>query len=262
MKILITGHKGFLGQNFVKEFSNHELTVFNWGDSLPNLKKLDWVIHLGALTSTTERDVYRLLMQNYDFSCWLFDQCAKYDVNLQYASSASVYGNSSTFRESDMPDPQSAYAWSKLLFEHYVTNNIEKYPNIIVQGFRYFNVYGSHEDHKGSQASPYHKFLHQAINNKEIVLFENSDQYFRDFVPVERVIDVHRQFLDIKQSGIWNLGTGEPRSFQSIANQIARRTGASIKYIPMPTNLQSQYQAYTCADLTKLTATLNEKSIS
>lgn len=262
MKILITGHKGFIGKNLVAQFSNHDLMFYDWRDPLPNIKKCDWVIHLGAITSTTERDIYKILEQNYDFSCWLVDQCACYDVNLQYASSASIYGNSSSFKETDMPNPQSPYAWSKLLFEHYVNHNQSRFSHIIIQGFRYFNVYGKHEDHKGDQASPYNKFLHQALTTGEIVLFENSDQYFRDFVPVDRVVEIHRLFLNITESGIWNVGTGTPKSFLSIAEQVAKWTDAHIRYVPMPEKLQSQYQSYTCADITKLMCTLNGQSLS
>lgn len=262
MKILLTGYRGFIGQNFLKSLTQYDVILHEWQDPLPNIKKCDWVIHLGALTSTTERDISKILRQNYDFSCWLFDQCGHYDVNLQYASSASVYGKSQSFCETDMPKPESPYAWSKFLFEHYVNNNLFKYPNIIVQGFRYFNVYGEHEDHKLDQASPYHKFLKQALATGEIILFENSDKYLRDFVPVEKVVDIHLKFLMIKRSGVWNLGTGHAKSFQSIAEQISKITKAKIKYIPMPEELSKQYQSYTCADLTKLLSTLHEEGYS
>lgn len=259
MNILITGYNGFIGQNLVSTFTEHNLTLFEWGETFPNLDNIDWVIHLGAVTSTTEQNINKILQQNLDFSVWLFEQCGKYKINLQYASSASIYGNSKTFNENDLPNPQSPYAWSKYLFERYVQKNLSKFQ-IVVQGFRYFNVYGKYEDHKGNQASPYHKFLNQAINTGEIILFENSDQYYRDFVPVEDVINVHKKFLNIKESGIWNVGTGKPTSFQSIADHIADKTGAKIKFIPMPENLRAQYQPYTCADLTKLLSTLYEKS--
>lgn len=260
MKILITGYKGFIGQNFVKKLQGHELSFFEWGESLPSFTDLDWVIHLGALTSTTERDIAKILHMNLDFSCWVFEQCGAHNVNLQYASSASIYGLSTSFKESGMPDPRSPYAWSKYLFERYIEQNLNKYPGIIVQGFRYFNVYGPNEDHKLDQASPYHKFSQQAIHNKEIILFENSDQYKRDFIPVDSIFNFHQKFFKVDQSGIWNLGTGVATSFQSIAEKIANTYGAKLKYVPMPEQLKSQYQSYTCADLTKLNKTLNEKN--
>lgn len=257
MKILITGHKGFIGQNFAKHLTDHDLVFYDWLDTLPNIQGLDLVIHLGAITSTTENDINKLMVQNYEFSCWLFEQCGKFSVNLQYASSASVYGLSDKFCESQNPDPKSPYAWSKYLFERYVKTNCYKYPEITVQGFRYFNVYGPHEEHKGDQASPYHKFKTQATSTGTIMLFENSEHYKRDFVPVERVIDIHRKFFNLRKTGLWNLGTGHAKSFQEVAVAIAKETNAVIKYIPMPDNLKGQYQAYTCADLTLLNNTLS-----
>jgi len=172
------------------------------------------------------------------------------NVNLQYASSASVYGLNTDFREDAPVDPRSPYAWSKYLFDRHVTLN--KFENIVVQGFRYFNVYGPHEDHKGDQASPYHKFTQQAKNTGVIKLFENSENYLRDFVPVETICDVHQKFFNVKESGIWNVGTGRAASFESVAQMIAEQYGARIEYVPMPDHIKAQYQQYTCADITKL----------
>lgn len=251
MKILITGHKGFIGQNMVKALADHELSFYEPGDNLPEVSGLDWVIHLGALTSTTETNVELVMQHNYDFSRWIVNECKLKGVNFQYSSSASIYGSNKSFNESSPSNPQSPYAYSKFLFDRYIAHLAGDWP-ILVQGFRYFNVYGPHEDHKGDQASPFFKFEKQAKETGVIQLFEGSDQYQRDFVPVERVCDVHRQFLDIKETGIWNLGTGSPRSFQSVAEEIAQKYNARIEYIPMPDNIKNQYQTYTCADLNLL----------
>ena len=256
MNILVTGYKGFIGQNFVSALAHHNIKLYEWGEPLPDFNNVELVIHLGAITNTLERDIHKVMLQNYEFSCWLFEECGKRNIKLQYASSASVYGASKTFRETDMPQPQSVYAWSKFLFEQYVAKNLYKYPNLVAQGFRYFNVYGPHEQHKGDQASPYHKFLSQAIHNREIVLFLNSENYLRDFIPVEQVIEIQTKFFSKQISGVWNVGTGNPRSFRSIAEQIASRTGAAIKYIPMPDSLKTQYQSYTCANLELLRSVL------
>jgi len=123
---------------------------------------------------------------------------------------------------------------------------------ISVQGFRYFNVYGPHEDHKGSQASPYHQFTKQAQETGTIKIFKGSENFLRDFVPVETVVDVHKQFFNVKETGIWNVGTGKPKSFKSVAEEIAEKYNAEIVEIPFPEHLKDQYQEYTCADLTKL----------
>jgi ADP-L-glycero-D-manno-heptose 6-epimerase len=252
MKILITGYKGFIGQNMVDTLKDeHELTLFEWGDTLPNLKGLDWCIHLGAITSTTETDVDKILEYNYDFSRYLINECQENQVNLQFSSSASVYGLGTDFRETAPVGPLNPYAWSKYLFERYVRGFSNRWT-IRVQGFRYFNVYGPHEDHKGDQASPYFKFEKQANDTGVIRVFEGSENFLRDFVPVKQVVDVHKKFFNIQESGIWNLGTGQAKSFKEVAESIATKHNAKIEYIPMPENVAAHYQKYTCADVTNL----------
>jgi ADP-L-glycero-D-manno-heptose 6-epimerase len=250
MKILVTGHRGFIGQNMLKALSNHSVATYEWGDARPNIVGLDWVVHLGAISSTTERDVDKVMRQNYDFSRWLLLECAYHEVNFQYSSSASVYGLNQNFTEDAPANPMSPYAWSKYLFDRYVAAHT--WSEIQVQGFRYFNVYGPHEDHKGNQASPQHQFAKQAQETGVIKLFENSHQYHRDFVPVETVIDVHKTFFDVAESGIWNVGTGRTQTFEQVGRAIADQYAARIEYIAMPESVKNQYQTYTCADLTKL----------
>lgn len=255
MKILITGHKGFIGQNMVQTLKdNHELSFYEWGDDPPDFEGLDWCIHLGAISSTAEKNVEKIMKQNHDFSCVVLMACQINKVNLQYASSASVYGFEKDFKETAQKSPQSPYAWTKYLFDRHVES--QKFNNIIVQGFRYFNVYGPHEDHK-DQPSPHYMFEKQAKEHGVIKLFENSENYLRDFVPVEHVIDIHQRFFNVKESGIWNVGTGNPTSFESVAKTIAEKYNAKIEYIPMPNHLKGQYQEYTCADLEKINKTLN-----
>jgi len=248
MKILITGHRGFIGKNLVEYLKDHELSFYEPGDALPSVDGLDWVIHLGALTSTTETNVELVLENNYDFSRWLVNECLKYNVNFQYSSSASVYGQNKDFNENSPVNPQSPYAWSKYLFDRYITHTAGNWP-IKVQGFRYFNVYGPHEDHKGNQASPYHKFEKQAKDTGVIKLFKGSDKFSRDFVPVETVCKIHKHFLGVSETGIWNIGTGQATSFENVARMIADKYNAHIEYIPMPENLKHQYQEFTCADV-------------
>lgn len=251
MKILITGYKGFIGQNMLAALSNeHNISTYEWGEPFPAIKNLDWVIHLGAISSTTETDVSKVMRQNYDFSRKLLNFCLYWEVNLQYASSASVYGLNREFKEDSPLSPQSPYAWSKYIFDRYALE--QKPDTLVVQGFRYFNVYGPGEDHKRDQASPYHKFTKQAQETGVIKLFEGSENYYRDFVPVETVIDVHKTFFDVRESGIWNVGTGIAKSFQQVAEEIANKYNARIEYIPMPENIKRQYQSYTQADVTKL----------
>jgi ADP-L-glycero-D-manno-heptose 6-epimerase len=257
MKILITGSEGFIGKNMVHALKNeHELKTYNWGENLPDLKGFDVCIHLGAISSTVETNIEKVLEQNYDFSKWLLEECWRFKVHFQYASSASVYGLGSDFKETAPVDPKNPYAWSKFLFERYVAKHQNKWE-CPVQGFRYFNVYGPHEDHKGNQSSPFHKFSVQARTTGVIELFEGSHDYYRDFVHVSRVIEVHRKFFGVKSSGVWNVGSGRPRSLLSVAEEISSKTGAMIKYIPMPNSVKNHYQSYTCANLNKLRNTID-----
>jgi ADP-L-glycero-D-manno-heptose 6-epimerase len=251
MKILITGHKGFIGQNVWAHLADrHDLVGYEWDETRrPTIAGCDAVIHLGAISSTTERDVNRVLRQNLEFSQWLFGECMRHGVFLQYASSASVYGSGLDFNENAPPDPRSAYAWSKYLFDRWVSQQDHDAP---VQGYRYFNVYGPHEDHKGDMASPVHKFTLQARDNGVIRLFENSDAYSRDFVFVGDLCRMHEAMLANPVSGIFNAGTGTAVSFAAVAEAIAQKHQARIDLIPMPQALKGQYQEFTRADLAAL----------
>jgi ADP-L-glycero-D-manno-heptose 6-epimerase len=253
MKILVTGNKGFIGGHMVTALQDeHKVDTFEWGDDYPKVSKYDWVIHLGAITSTTETDVEKIMEQNYEFSVDLYNDCRHFEVNFQFASSASIYGLNQEFTEKSPVDPRTPYAWSKYMFERYVKM---KKKTALVQIFRYFNVYGPEgEEHKGTQASPFFQFKKQAEENGEIKVFENSDQYRRDFIHVSDVIDIHKKFFDINKSGIYNVGSGYTKTFLDVA----RTFDVPIKEIPMPDKLKNSYQAYTCADLTKLTKTINE----
>ncbi len=259
MKILITGHKGFIGQNLAVHLVNQGHEVEGWEyhpGVIPNPEGFDWVVHLGAISSTTFIDVDQIMEQNFENSVRLVQACDMMGVNFQYASSASVYGPTTHFTEDGPLQPQSPYAWSKYLFDRFINQFIDEFE-ITIQGFRYFNVYGPMEDHKGDQASPYTKFIKQAKENGLITLFENSDQYKRDFVCVEDVCQVHEKMFNSKSKGIFNVGTGKATSFDTVGRSIAKRYSADIRYIPMPDNLKAQYQKYTCANLDKLNSVID-----
>ncbi len=254
MKILITGHKGFIGSNlydYLKE--DHEIVGWEWTKGFPSLKGIDAVVHLGAISSTTYSDVDQIVFQNYDFSKSLLNEAIAQKVKIfQYASSASVYGDTDHFIEEGPLKPQSPYAWTKYLFDKHIREtSLSK--DITVQGFRYFNVYGRKgEEHKKDMASPYTKFTNQALNKKEITLFESSEQFKRDFVCVEDVCEVHKQMLNKTKSGIFNVGTGVPVSFEAVGRKIAKKYNSQVNYIPMPENLKKQYQKFTKANVEKL----------
>lgn len=253
MKILLTGHRGFIGRHMLQalEQQGHSVSTYDWNDgNMPSVIEQDWVIHMGAISSTTERNIDKILTQNYDFSRQLFDACRFYGVNMQYSSSASVYGLGTVFTEDAPPDPRTPYAWSKYLFERYHARHQSQNT---VQGFRYFNVYGPGEDHKDTQASPYYQFAKQARETGRIQVFEGSRESRRDFVPVQDVVETHLKFLKVSTSGVFNIGTGKTKSFYEIAEQF----GVPIEEIPLPEQLKHSYQRYTCADMTRTHQALN-----
>lgn len=251
MRILITGHKGFIGQNMVKALSDHDLNLCEWGDQY-SLYGIDRVIHLGAISDTRCQDWVALRKQNVGFSITLIEQCQRYGIPIQVASSASVYGpDNTTFSEDDPVAPANLYAESKALVEQYVQKMTPTSP---VQIFRYFNVYGPHEDHKGDQASPFHKFREQAKTGT-VKIFEGSSNFRRDFIHVDQVIDVHKKFFEVSESGIWNVGTGETLSFEEVAVLASSEFPAKIQAIPMPKDLVG-YQKFTKANISKLASTI------
>ncbi len=263
MKVLITGHKGFIGQNlvnYIKKHTDWEVNGWEWGDSVfPTVDGNDWVIHLGAISSTTEQNIDKILERNLEFSQRLYTACQRLYVNLQYASSASVYGLESDFKESTKVNPVTPYAWSKYLFDRWVHQQNHSF-NCLVQGFRYFNVYGNNETHKVGQASPISTFTQQAKELGKIKLFHGSEAYLRDFIAVEDICRLHLEFINRNVSGIWNFGTGKPTSFEDVAVAVSKRYGGTLEYINMPDNLRAGYQKYTCADITKLEDTLGPQT--
>ncbi len=251
-RVLITGAGGFIGGNLAAYLSNrgYDVTKFDtsFGDSgYPELINQDYVIHLGANSSTTETNVKKIVEQNFEYSKKLYEMCQLIDVKFQYASSASVYGLSRSFKESDFCKPVSPYAFSKYMFDCWLMN--QDYP---YQGFRYFNVYGLGEEKKGDQASPVSKFIKQAQQNAEIKVFDKSGRYKRDFVSIDDVCEIHYRMLESDASGIFNVGTGQTTSFKDVADIIKTHSNCIIKEIPMPQELKGQYQKFTKADNSKL----------
>ena len=258
MKILVTGHKGFIGKRMYESLleQNHEVDGYEYGDVYPKIRNYNWIIHIGAISSTVERDVDKVMRQNYDFTTTMYREARHFGVNFQFSSSASVYGLVSTFSEDAPVDPRTPYAWSKYLVERYLTNL--RPSNSVAQCFRYFNVYGPEgEEHKGDQASPFYKFKTQAELTGSVKVFEGSDKYLRDFIQVDDVVQLQQKFFDVSANGVYNIGSGKAISFLDVA----KKYSSNIVEVPMPEVLQSSYQQYTCANMSKTNEMLRKSHI-
>lgn len=255
-KVLVTGAAGFIGSNLCSylEHRGYQVTRFDINksdqDELPKLLDIinqDAVIHLGANSSTTEKNLKKILKQNFECSKKLYKVCRDAGIKFQYASSGSVYGDSKTFKEDEFCKPLSPYAFSKYIFDCWLMN--QDYP---YQGLRYFNVYGLGEKKKGKQASPVSKFIKQAQSDGRIDIFDKSEKYKRDFVCVDDVCEMHVKLLNSNASGVFNIGTGNAISFRDVAEIIKSHCNCTIEKIPMPKELKGQYQKLTKADNSKI----------
>jgi ADP-L-glycero-D-manno-heptose 6-epimerase len=221
-----------------------------------------------------ETDGRYMMDNNYRYSLELLDWCQENCVPFLYASSASVYGAGPVFREErEHERPLNVYGYSKFLFDQAVRRRLPGAASQVA-GFRYFNVYGPREAHKGRMASVAWHFHNQYLAEGRVRLFEGSAGYgpgeqLRDFVSVEDVVRVNLHFLDHPgASGIFNVGTGRAQSFNDVAraaiNAIRAHRGeaplslaelkkaGAIEYIPFPSALVGKYQSYTQADLEAL----------
>tara|TARA_B100000902_G_scaffold152262_1_gene148811 strand:+ start:1048 stop:1872 length:825 start_codon:yes stop_codon:yes gene_type:complete len=244
MKIL-TGCNGFIGKKFAdqmdEKFIGMEMgNCFQLLDNMPVWDQVDEIIHMGAISSTTETDIGKITIYNVEFSIRLFKKAIELGIPVKYASSASVYGNSA-----GSINPLNYYAISKVQLDYWVHDNMDLFESI--QGFRFFNVYGEGEEHKGNQRSPISKFTEEAKMTGKIKIFKNSEKMVRDFIYVGDVVD--RVLNNTLDSGIYDLGTGHPHSFRDIAEIIAEKYNAKIEEIDFPVHLQGKYQFYTCGDM-------------
>jgi ADP-L-glycero-D-manno-heptose 6-epimerase len=242
--IILTGSQGFIGQNFLKKINEPVIEVekenaFRFLSGFDKWDEVSLILHQGAISSTTESNIHTLHHNNVAFTLMLFEYAIKYQIPVKFASSASVYGNTN-----GQINPLNYYAITKLQIDYFIRDNLDKFSSI--QSFRYFNVYGEGEDHKGDQASPISKFTKQVKETGKLKLFEGSDKFLRDFICVDDVVDV--VLNNEAPSGIYDLGTSKPISFQEVAELVIKKERGEIELIPFPEHLQGKYQTYTCAD--------------
>lgn len=292
--IVVTGGAGFIGSNLVKALNergrNDVLVVDDLSDGTKfvnladctlgdyldkddflarvkaalngetsHLPPIEAIFHEGACSDTTEWDGRFMLENNFEYSKELLHFCQLKGIPFIYASSGATYGGSEVFREEpEHEKPLNVYGYSKLLFDQYVRARHDEFESQVV-GFRYFNVYGPREQHKGKMASVAYHHHTQISGGQDLKLFGAWDGYeagmqSRDFVYVGDVVDVNLWFLDHPEaSGIFNLGTGRAEPFKAIGEAVVDYYGkGKIEYIDFPDELKGRYQSYTRADITRL----------
>ncbi|HZV55390.1 MAG TPA: ADP-glyceromanno-heptose 6-epimerase [Rhodocyclaceae bacterium] len=306
MYYIVTGACGFIGANIVKALNDRGITKIIAVDNLKKADKfrnlvdceiadyldkeefldlieagqfdgaVDAIFHEGACSDTMETDGRYMMANNYRYSSSLLDFCLDQEAAYLYASSASVYGGGRIFRESrEHEGPLNVYGYSKFLFDQVVRRRMAE-ANSQVVGFRYFNVYGPREQHKGRMASVAFHHFNQYRDSGKVKLFEGCDGYgngeqSRDFVFIEDVVKVNMFFLDNPgKSGIFNLGSGRAQPFNDVATSTVNACRALedkpalslaemvnqglVEYIDFPDALRGKYQSFTQADIGKLRA--------
>jgi len=306
MKVVVTGAAGMIGSNLVHGLNAigiddviavDDLTdgpkyrnllgaklsdYFDRGDfygrfARGEFGRVDAVLHEGACSDTMEHDGKYMMDTNYRCSKDLLDACQARGTRLLYASSAATYGGSASFREEpEFEQPLNVYGYSKLLFDNVVRRMLPS-SKTQVAGFRYFNVYGPREQHKGRMASVAFHHFNQFRDTGKVKLFGEYGGYApgeqaRDFVFVDDVVAVNLWFLQNPQaSGIFNLGSGRAQPFNDVAVATVNASRALrgdaplplaelvrqglVEYVPFPEALVGKYQCFTQADLARLRAT-------
>jgi ADP-L-glycero-D-manno-heptose 6-epimerase len=203
---------------------------------------------MGAESSTTCPDGKYLMSNNYQFTCNIMNICATHNIPLVYASSASVYGDSTKFDDkSDDYMPNNMYGFSKLQADKYA-RGLMKTSNII--GCRYFNVCsdGEFESHKGGMKSPTAWMNDQYNKYGQLELFKGSGEFKRDFIHIDETVNITLKLMEMGKSGTYNIGTGVAKSFLELAETITH----NITYIEMPDDIKKGYQRFTEADISSI----------
>jgi len=292
--IVVTGGAGFIGSAFARKLNFEGVSDIIIVDELAsterwkNLRKINFqdylhkdkfleliqskkfgkkpsaIVHMGACSSTTERDADFMMKNNYQYTKSLAEFTLRNKVRFIYASSAATYGNgengySDLEKDLDKFTPLNVYGYSKHLFDKFAQRS--KALNQMV-GLKFFNVFGPNEFHKEDMQSVALKSYHQIKESGNVKLFRSHKSEYkdgeqkRDFVYIKDCIDVMWWFLNKpKANGLFNLGTGKARSWNDLVKAVYKALGKSpkIEYIDMPESLRKQYQYFTEAEMKKLT---------
>ena len=257
----------FNKRKFIEYIAKDDLKKY-----LSDKKNVSAVIHMGAISATTESNFNRLLQSNIRFSQALWHWCAENKVPFIYASSAATYGNGSVGygdneSELDKLSPLNAYGYSKHFFDRWVQLELSKNQPTPPQwcGLKFFNVYGPNEYHKGRMASVAFHAFNQFKETNQIKLFKSEHPSYadgmqvRDFIYVKDAVKIIIFFLNNNNfSGLYNAGTGNAETFKALAEAVLINTKGQpddIKYIEMPNDLKGKYQYYTQATMNKINST-------
>ena len=289
--IVVTGGLGFIGSNIIKGLNDigyKNIIICDWVDKigkkniskhqyikiikpdylfnfLNKNKNIDYIIHMGAISSTIENNFKIIYKNNTIFSRNIWNWCTDNNIKLIYASSAATYGdgnNGFSDNKNNIYKPLNYYGWSKYYFDKYALKQSSK-NNCPPQwvGLKFFNVYGPNEYHKGKMQSVVKHSLDQYKSNKFVKLFKSynikykNGQQIRDFIYIDDCISIIKWFINNpKINGIYNCGTGKGRSFEDLVKAMfkAINKDPKIEYIEMPNEIKNQYQYYTKADMSKL----------
>jgi len=284
LNLIVTGGAGFIGSNLTlalqERFPNARLTViddFRSGDFknlagyrgdfvAQNLATLDWreqfgnesfdaILHLASITDTTLHDQFLQVHDNVESFRRILNFARPGKTRIIYASSAATYGPATGASvESNGAAPANIYAFSKVIIDNIAIRAAAESPDWIIIGLRYFNVYGPREAHKGRPASMVYHLAQQMKTGQRPRIFKHGEQK-RDFVYVKDIVDGSILALEAKESGIYNLGCGQARSFNELVDILNTYLGTKLPpdYIDNP---HAHYQNFTEADLDKVRSTL------
>jgi len=256
--------KNLVNRHFIDYFHKDEFLEMVCEDRVPfNVRG---VVHMGACSSTTERDADYLMENNYRYSRTLAEWAMKKGIRFVYASSGATYGDGSEgFSDNDNVTlslrPINMYGYSKQLFDLWVLRN--KFHHKIA-GVKFFNVFGSNEYHKGDMKSVVYKAYHQIAKTGTVRLFKsyrpeyNNGEQMRDFIYIKDCVEVLWWLLGKREvNGIFNLGTGRARTWNDLVTAVFSAMGRDpqIDYVEMPEAIRDQYQYFTEAKMDKLNAT-------
>lgn len=237
-----------------------------------NRARVKMIFHMGAISSTTETNADLIVTNNYNLSSVLFDWCTRHQVRIVYASSAATYGDGSQGFDDDfgitplsLLQPLNAYGWSKHLFDRRLARKVSEKAPMPPQwaGLKFFNVYGPNEYHKGGQQSVVAQIQPQAAEGGAAHLFRSHNPSYsdggqmRDFIWIGDVVSVMMWLLDHPEvNGLFNLGTGQARSFLDLANSVYRAMGREpyIKFVDTPIAIRDKYQYFTEARMGRIKA--------